>query len=255
MSDTGSATQSWTDGATNGAGRNILLDVKGLTAGYNGRPVIYDIDIEVPRGEIVVILGSNGAGKSTLLKSIVGLVRPDAAAVTYAGKPWRTDAPWRAAGSGMAFIPAERFTFAELTVDENLSLGSYTVGESAAKAERLEQVLEMFPILAKRRAQKAGTMSGGEQRMLSLAVALMSGPELLLLDEPSLGLAPAVVQSIMTTLSELVAAGKLSVLMVEQNVGQVLHIAHDTYVMRSGRIILHEPASAMLARQQWWDLF
>jgi branched-chain amino acid transport system ATP-binding protein len=175
--------------------------------------------------------------------------------VSYQGQRWRTNAPWRAAGAGMAFIPAERFTFAALTVDENLALGAYTVSDRTARAERMDRVIEMFPILAKRRGQKAGTMSGGEQRMLSLAVALMSGPQLLLLDEPSLGLAPAVVQNIMKTLSALVEANEMSVLMVEQNVGQVLHIAHDTYVMRSGRVILHEPASEMLARQQWWDLF
>ena len=231
-----------------------LLSVSELTAGYGGRPVIYDVAMTVRSGEVTVILGSNGAGKTTTLKSIVGLLKPFHAAVTYDGRPWRTDRPWRSAGVGISYIPAERFAFAGLTVDENLALGAYTA--PAEKFEpRLAQVREMFPILKRRGSQKAGTMSGGEQRMLSLAVALMAGPKLLLLDEPSLGLAPAVVEHIMTALNEMVRTQDLAVLMVEQNVGQALKIADRTYVMRSGRIILQESAEETRARDQWWDLF
>ena len=232
-----------------------LLSVKDLTAGYRGRAVIYDVALEVGRGEIVAILGSNGAGKTTTLKSIVGLVRPLSAAIRYKDAAWRADRPWAAASSGMAFIPAERFTFAALSVDENLALGAYTLDDSKRVASRRELVLELFPILGQRLSQLAGTMSGGAQRMLSLAVALMPAPELLLLDEPSLGLAPAIVQQILGTLSTLVDEGKMSVLMVEQNVGQVLNIAHRVYVMRSGRMILHETAEQMRKREQLWDLF
>jgi branched-chain amino acid transport system ATP-binding protein len=231
-----------------------LLDVRGLTAGYGGQAVVYGIDLTVASGEIVVILGSNGAGKTTTLKSIVGLLRPEAAMIDYAGSPWQADKPWRAASAGMSFIPAERFTFAELTVDENLALGAHAV-DSAAEDERREDMLRLFPILAKRGGQRAGTMSGGEQRMLSLAVALMSRPKLLLLDEPSLGLAPAVVQQIAEVLRRLVDAQGLSVLMVEQNVGQILQTADRAYVMRSGRIILEAKAEEIGKRDQLWDLF
>jgi branched-chain amino acid transport system ATP-binding protein len=231
-----------------------LLEVDGLTAGYQGRAVIYEVGFTVGHGEVVAILGSNGAGKSTTLKSVVGLVRPQSATVSYDGKPWPTNRPWRAAGSGIAFIPAERFTFAELTVSENLALGGYSC-TAAEREETLARSLDLFPILGKRLDQKAGTMSGGEQRMLSLAVALMSRPRLLLLDEPSLGLAPVIVDQIMDTVARLVAEEGLSVLMVEQNVGQVLKVAHRVCVMRSGRIILEESADETRAREQWWDLF
>jgi branched-chain amino acid transport system ATP-binding protein len=232
-----------------------LLTVEGLTAGYAGRPVLYDVALTLRQGEVVVVLGSNGAGKTTMLKSIVGLVQPFAGTVVYAGKPWRTDRPWRAAGSGIAFIPAERYTFAGLSVDDNLLLGAYTTASGDERRERLDYVLELFPVLAARRGQLAGTMSGGEQRMLSLAVALMSGPRLLLLDEPSLGLGPAIVEQIMAAIGRLVSARGLSVLMVEQNVSQALTIADRTYVLRSGRIILEESAEETRAREHWWDLF
>ena len=232
-----------------------LLEIEGLTAGYGGRPVVYDLDLRVGRGEVVVILGANGAGKTTTLKSIVGLVPPLSARVQYAGRPWPTDRPWRAAKNGIAFIPSERFTFAGLTVNENLALGAYSSPAGDERDERRRLVLDMFPILAERGGQFAGTMSGGQQRMLSLAVALMSGPELLLLDEPSLGLAPVVVEQILAAISRLVDERGMSVLMVEQNVGQVLEVANRTYVMRSGRIILEEEAEAMRARDDYWDLF
>lgn len=232
-----------------------LLSVTGLTAGYRGRAVIYDVALNVRPREIVVMLGSNGAGKTTTLKSLVGLLKPMAGSVEYDGKRWRTDRPWSAAGNGISFIPAERFTFAQLTVEENLALGAYTRADSSRVSERRREVIEMFPILGERLGQKAGTMSGGEQRMLSLAVALMAGPKLLLLDEPSLGLAPAVVQQIMRTLSQLADQQGLSVLMVEQNVAQVLPITDRVYVMRSGRIILSQTAEEMRQREQWWDLF
>jgi len=256
MSDPVTSTQvSQGTGASAASSTEDLLAVEGLTAGYHGRPVIYDVALEVKRGEIIVMLGSNGAGKTTTLRSIVGLVRPFGASIEYKGEKWRTDRPWQSAGSGISFIPAERFTFAGLSVDENLALGGYTAKNAAAITERRDTVLEMFPILGQRLSQKAGTMSGGEQRMLSLAVALMADPELLLLDEPSLGLAPLIVQQIMGTLTRLVTETKMSVLMVEQNVGQVLSLATRVYVMRSGRIILHETGEQMRKREQFWDLF
>jgi branched-chain amino acid transport system ATP-binding protein len=232
-----------------------LLDVRNLTAGYRKRAVIYDVSLKVNPGEWVVLLGSNGAGKTTTLKSIVGLVDPFAGDVSYDGKPWRTDRPWRAASTGVAFIPSERFTFAALSVEENLALGAYTCKSAAERTRRVEMVKGMFPILAQRGSQKAGTLSGGEQRMLSLADALMSGPRLFLLDEPSLGLQPNLVQQVMDTIGNLVKNHGMSVLMVEQSVGQALRQADRVYVMRSGRIILEETADQLLARGEWWDLF
>jgi branched-chain amino acid transport system ATP-binding protein len=232
-----------------------VLDVRGLTAGYGGRAVVYDLDLTVRRGEIVVVLGSNGAGKTTTLKSIVGLVRPLGGTVRYCGEPWRTDRPWMAPQSGLSFIPAERFTFAQLTVEENLMLGCYRLASDAARRARLDGVFAMFPVLESRLAQKAGTMSGGEQRMLSIGVAMMVAPRLLLLDEPSLGLAPVVVEQIFSAVQALSRSQGMSVLMVEQNVGQALPVADRCYVMRSGRMILEEDAAVTRERAQLWDLF
>jgi branched-chain amino acid transport system ATP-binding protein len=232
-----------------------LLEVSGLTAGYDGRSVIYDVDLTIGRGEAVVLLGSNGAGKTTTLKSIVGLLPPQRASIRYDGTDRSGRRASECAGDGISFIPAERFTFANLTIEENLGLGAYTVASAEARDERRNRVLELFPILGQRLTQKAGTMSGGEQRMLSVAVALMAAPRLLLLDEPSLGLAPAIVEQLMAVVGQLQTEDQMSVLMVEQNVGQALTIADRVYVMRSGRIILEESAEKMRARDEWWDLF
>ncbi len=231
-----------------------VLEVSGLTAGYGASPVVHEVDLRVDPGEVVTLLGSNGAGKTTTLHAITGLVKPSAGAIRYRGEEWAQGRPWTAAENGISLIAAERFTFAELTVDENLALGGYTVAPGAAR-ERREQVLEMFPILSERLDQAAGTMSGGQQRMLSLGIALMSDPKLLLLDEPSLGLAPSVVDQLVERIADLARTTGMGVLMVEQNVGQVLHIADRAYVLRSGRIILEQPAQELLARDEWWDLF
>jgi branched-chain amino acid transport system ATP-binding protein len=229
------------------------LEVAGLTAGYRGRSVIYDVGLSVGKGEVVVLLGSNGAGKTTTLKSIIGLVKPSAGNIRLSGERWRTDRAWRAVAGGLAFTPSERFTFASMTVSENLRLGA--IRTPAVREEQEARVLELFPILAERRNQLAGTMSGGQQRMLSLAIALMSRPSLMLLDEPSLGLAPSIVAMIMEALGRLRTESGLSILMVEQNVGQALTIADRTYVMRSGRIILSEDADETRGREEWWELF
>jgi branched-chain amino acid transport system ATP-binding protein len=145
--------------------------------------------------------------------------------------------------------------FADLTVAENLDIGAFTIGSSKVAAARRESVFALFPVLAERQKQSAGTLSGGEQRMLSLAMAMMTRPRLLLLDEPSLGLAPALVQRIMDTIQGIARSEDLTVLLVEQNVGQALRIADRVYAMRTGRIILAESAAALAVRGQWWDLF
>ncbi|MDQ2622093.1 MAG: ABC transporter ATP-binding protein [Actinomycetota bacterium] len=233
---------------------NEMLRVEGLTAGYRGRTVVWGVDLHANRGEVVVLLGSNGAGKTTTLSTILGLVKPQSGTMTYDGDRWAGGKPWNAASKGMTMISSERFTFGELSVRENLTLGGYSVPKSEIEP-RMDAIFEQFPILAERREQLAGTMSGGQQRMLSLGMALMSEPKMLLLDEPSLGLAPTIVDQLMETVRGLVDERQMSVLMVEQNVGQVLSIADRAYVMRSGRILLEESADEMRARDQWWDLF
>lgn len=232
-----------------------ILEVTGLRAGYDGRPVVYDVDLAILQGKITCLFGSNGAGKTTCLKAISGLLRPFAGTIRYRGEERALGHAARSAGDGIAFIPSERFTFADLSVEDNLALGGYSERSAGVRDERREEMLEMFPVLRERLGQKAGTMSGGQQRMLSIAMALMTGPRVLLLDEPSLGLAPAIVEQLMETLRRLAAERGLSVLMVEQNVGQALRVADHVYVIRSGRIILEGEASRMRERDDWWDLF
>jgi branched-chain amino acid transport system ATP-binding protein len=230
----------------------VLLSVEGLSAGYAVRPVIYDVSLSVGHGEIVTILGHNGAGKTTTLATVFGLLTPFGGRVIYDGKEVGGCAPREQVQRGMSFTPAERFVFPDLTVQENLRLGCAT---TRFDQRRVDEVIELFPILAERREQLAGTMSGGQQRMVSVAIALMSGPRLMLLDEPSLGLSPAFVEQIFDALRALADNEGLSVVLLEQNVKQALRIADRAYVMRSGRIIVEEPANTMLDRGHWWDLF
>jgi branched-chain amino acid transport system ATP-binding protein len=156
---------------------------------------------------------------------------------------------------GLAFIPQERFVFADLTVTENLELGAFSIADRRLAAERRETILALLPVLAERKQQLAGTLSGGEQRMVSLGMALMMRPRLLLLDEPSLGLAPFLVERIMATIQDIVRREGLTVLLVEQNIHHALAIATRVYVMRTGRVILEESGTTMAARGEWWDLF
>lgn len=232
-----------------------LLRVDNLSVGYDGRPVVYDASFRVARGEVVTLFGSNGAGKTTTLKAIVGLLRPLSGSVLYDGVERVGRDASRGAADGISLIPAERFTFADLSVDENLSLGAYSVSSADTRQMRRDRALELFPRLKDRLRQKAGTMSGGEQRMLSIAMALMAGPRLLLLDEPSLGLAPTIVEQVMGVVRQLRDDDGMSVVMVEQNVVQALRIADRAYVMRSGRILLEAEATELRKRDEFWEMF
>ncbi|MGH2632567.1 MAG: ABC transporter ATP-binding protein [Tepidiformaceae bacterium] len=232
-----------------------VLKVDGLSAGYSRTPVVFDATLRVQPGEIVTMVGHNGAGKTTTLRAICGLNKPFAGKVEYNDRDVSSLTCSQKVKLGLSFIPAERFTFGQLSVDDNLLLGGLPTRSSAARETLRERVFEMFPVLRGRSKQMAGTMSGGEQRMLSLGIALMADPKLLLLDEPSLGLAPAVVQRIMDLVRSLASERGLSVLLVEQNVAQALRVADRVYVMRSGRIILEESAEKMRQRPQLWDLF
>jgi branched-chain amino acid transport system ATP-binding protein len=242
-------------GATNGdpARGELLLEVNGLQAGYGRRPVLFDVDLHIGVGEIVAMFGHNGAGKTTTLNTIFGRIRSSAGTVQFAGEDITHDKGIVNVRRGMTLIPAEQFVFGDLTVLDNLKLGAF--GNAAEMDQRMAQVYELFPILEERTKQLAGTMSGGQQRMLSVGIALMTGPKLLLLDEPSLGLSPALVQQMMAAIGKLAHEQQLSVLMVEQNVVQTLGVVDRAYFMRGGRIILEEPAEALKGRDSYWDLF
>lgn len=231
-----------------------LLAVEGLTAGYGRRTVVFDVSFHVDLGEIVTIFGHNGAGKTTTLKSVFGFQQPRSGRITFKERDITRMACAQKVAQGITFVPAEQFVFPDMTVLDNLRLGWH--GRSGrTMAERLAAVQEIFPVLEVRKAQLAGTMSGGQQRMLSLGIALMAEPQLILLDEPSLGLAPAMVQTVNAALRSLTDDHAVSIVLLEQNVSQALRIADRAYVMRSGRIILEESAEQMLQRGQWWDLF
>jgi branched-chain amino acid transport system ATP-binding protein len=235
------------------ADAGLLLDVKGLQSGYGRRPVLFEVDLHIGVGEIVAMFGHNGAGKTTTLNSIFGRIRSSAGTIQFAGEDITHDKGIVNVRRGMTLIPAEQFVFGDLTVLDNLKLGAF--GNAAEMDERMAQVYELFPILEERTKQLAGTMSGGQQRMLSIGIALMTGPKLLLLDEPSLGLSPALVQQMMAAIGQLAHEQQLSVLMVEQNVVQTLGVVDRAYFMRGGRIILEEPAEQLKGRDSYWDLF
>ena len=232
-----------------------LLEVAGLRAGYSGRPVVYGVDLAVAPGEIVAVLGHNGAGKTTTLKAIFGFIEPMAGTVSLLGSELTTLPAVEHAKRGMTFVPAERFVFQDLGVQDNLLLAAMQEPSSERRGEHRERVDALFPVLSERRKQRAGTMSGGEQRMLSIGMALMAGPRLMLLDEPSLGLSPLYVETIMNAIRNVADALRVGVVMLEQNVAQALRVADRVYVMRSGETIAHETAAALRTREHLWDLF
>ena len=233
-----------------------LLRLTGVAAGYGKKRVLDDVNLEIGRGEAVALLGHNGAGKTTLLQTTFGLQPMWEGHISFSGRPIAGKSSARTAVAlGMAMIPAEHFVFPDLTVLENLRLGARGFNVSD-RAQRIETAYRDFPILRERADQLAGSMSGGEQRMVSLAMALMRRPKLLLLDEPSVGLSPTVAEQVTTHIRELVKQG-VSVVLVEQNIPAALSVASRVYILRSGRIILEESADAFAARghENWWGLF
>ena len=222
-----------------------LLEVRGLRAGYGAVEVLRGVDLDMRAGEVVALLGSNGAGKSTLNNNLSGIFRPFAGSIRFLGEEIAGAAPTRIVAAGLIHVPEGRRVFPDLTVRENLELGSYRRGR-VARARNLERVVSIFPRLGERARQAAGTLSGGEQQMLAIGRGLMGEPRLLILDEPSLGLSPLLVEEMFALVGRLNADG-LSVLLVEQNVVQSLAIAHRAYVLEHGAIALSGPA-AELAR-------
>lgn len=233
---------------------SALLEVDGLQVAYGQHDAVFDADLRIEEGELIALVGHNGAGKTTSMKSVFGMLPSKSGAVRFDGEDIvgaDTEANVR---RGMRFVPEDDFVFRHLDVEENLLLGGFTLGRGLG-ADDVAQVYEQFPVLADRKKQKAGTLSGGERRMLSLGMALISRPRLLMLDEPSLGLAPVLVRQVMEIVHGLAKDAGLSVLMVEQNIDQALRVADRVYVMRAGRIFLEETAEQMRARGEWWDLF
>jgi branched-chain amino acid transport system ATP-binding protein len=241
--------------ATNGQTGAPVLVIEKLRTGYGRKQVVFDVDIHVNQGEVVGVLGHNGSGKSTTIKAVLGILPAQSGRITFQGRDVTKAGSRSNVKAGMALIPSERFVFADLSVLDNLLLGGANEPDGDKRAKRLEMVYNLLPILKERAEQQAGTMSGGQQRMVSLGLALMSSPKLLMLDEPSLGLAPAVVEQIFTRVRQLADSEGLSVLLLEQNVGQALRIVDRVYVMRSGRVLLEETVEQMRARDSYWDLF
>jgi branched-chain amino acid transport system ATP-binding protein len=244
-----------TPAAQNGQTAAPVLAIEKLRTGYGRKQVVFDVDIHVNEGEVVGVLGHNGSGKSTTIKAVLGILPVQAGRVMFQGRDVSKAGSRSNVKAGMAMIPSERFVFADLSVLDNLLLGGANEPDGDKRAQRLELVYSLLPILKERSEQLAGTMSGGQQRMVSLGLALMSSPKLLMLDEPSLGLAPAVVEQIFSRVRQLADSEGLSVLLLEQNVGQALRIVDRVYVMRSGRVLLEETAEQMRARDSYWDLF
>jgi branched-chain amino acid transport system ATP-binding protein len=223
-----------------------MLKIEGLSVHYGGIHALQGIDLEVPDGKIVTLIGANGAGKSTTLKAIIGLAKASSGSVAWNGERLNGRATKDIVSKGVVLVPEGRRVFPNLTVDENLSLGAYASDDKAAIAANRKKVFGFFPRLEERKHQKAGTLSGGEQQMLAVGRAFMTQPRLLMMDEPSLGLAPLVVKMIFDIVRQINRSGT-TVLLVEQNAKAALEIADYGYVLETGRITLQGPGRELLA--------
>jgi branched-chain amino acid transport system ATP-binding protein len=226
-----------------------LLEVRDLKVRYGGIEAIHGVSLTVEKGQIVTLIGCNGAGKTTTLRAISGMIRPSAGEVIYDGRSLVGLPPHEMVRLGIAHSPEGRGIFANLTVDENLSLGAFVRKDTKQIASDREKSLDLFPRLRERLKQNAGTLSGGEQQMLAMARALMARPKLLLLDEPSLGLAPQIVQTIFKIIRDINAEGT-TILLVEQNAHMALNVAHHGYVLETGEIKMSRPAKELAASDE-----
>ncbi|MGC2164683.1 MAG: ABC transporter ATP-binding protein [Gallionella sp.] len=222
-----------------------MLEIRDLHIGYGGIKAVRGIDLQIDSGELVTLIGSNGAGKTTTLKTLAGLIHFSAGQMRYDGISLHDVAAHRRVAMGMALVPEGRGVFARLSVEENLQMGAYTRSDKGEVAADLARMFDLFPRLAERKNQLAGTLSGGEQQMVAMARALMSRPKLLMLDEPSMGLAPLMVQKIFETIRDISARG-MSILLVEQNARLALQVSQRGYVMESGKITLSGDAKTLL---------
>ena len=225
------------------------LTVQGVTTGYDKINVLHDVSIDVAPGKITCILGANGAGKSTLIRAILGLTPPRQGEIHWQGRNLAGEKTHKIIASGIACIPEGRKVFPRLSVAENLALGAFLETNAAKVRERLERVYEIFPRLKERAAQLAGTMSGGEQAMVSIGRGLMAEPTLLIIDEPSLGLSPLFVQENFNVIKQINSLG-ITVLLVEQNARQTLAIAHHGYVLSQGRVVAQGTAAELAGNDE-----
>lgn len=226
-----------------------MLKVENLSVHYGVIQAVKDISLEVNQGEIVTLIGANGAGKTTTLRTISGLVRPSSGKITYEGKEIQKTSPMKIVAGGISQVPEGRHVFPGLTVQENLEMGAFLRKDSSELKQDYEGVYEKFPILKERRSQDASTLSGGEQQMLAMGRALMSKPRLLLLDEPSMGLAPIFIKEIFNIIQEIKKQGT-TVLLIEQNAKMALSIADRGYVIETGNIVLQGTGTELLASEE-----
>jgi branched-chain amino acid transport system ATP-binding protein len=226
----------------------VSLILEAVDAGYGHLSVLHDVSLRVETGQIVSLIGANGVGKTTTLRTIAGLVRPTGGSIEFDGRPLVGLPPHEVVGAGVVQVPEGRELFPGLTVQENLHMGGYTRSK-AERAETLQDVLELFPILAERRKQVAGTMSGGQQQILAIGRALMGRPRLLMLDEPSLGLAPKIVAQVFDVVLDIQRRG-ITVLLVEQNASRALEISDHAYVLESGHVALDGAGRSLLADER-----
>lgn len=226
-----------------------------LESGYNKKPVLHGVSIEVKDGEIVAIIGPNGSGKSTVLKTVFGLLKTTKGKIIFNNKEIQNRNPNLNVKEGMSFIPQGSRVFTELSVLENLELGGYLIGDGDELQKRLETVFVFFPILKQRKSQNASTLSGGEKQMLSLGRALMSNPELLLLDEPSLGLSPGLVKSVLAKIKDINSKLKTTIVIVEQKVHEVFEMADRVYVLRLGQIVFYGTPEEILKDNKIKDVY
>jgi branched-chain amino acid transport system ATP-binding protein len=226
-----------------------LLDVKDIHVFYGNIEAVKGMSFHVDKGEIVSLIGANGAGKTTTLRTVSGLLRPGEGAIFYEGQRIDLLPAHEIVGMGVAQSPEGRRIFPRMSVRENLDMGAFIRRDPAGQREDMDRIMDLFPILKERARQAAGTLSGGEQQMLAMGRALMARPKLLLLDEPSMGLAPIVVQTIFDTIRDINDQG-MTVLLVEQNAAQALSLAHRGYVIETGKIVLEDEASALLENEQ-----
>ena len=223
-----------------------MLELRGVNAGYGAIPVLHDVNIKVEKGEIITLIGANGAGKTTTLMTICGVVTARKGDVLFEGESIRGVPPNKVVEMGVVQVPEGRLIFPDLTVSENLDMGAFLRRDGKGIQEDLDYVFELFPILANRRHQPGGTLSGGEQQMLAISRAIMARPRVLLLDEPSLGLAPLVIRQIFEIIVKINRESGTTIFLVEQNAHQALKIAHRGYVMENGVITLTDTAAHLL---------
>lgn len=226
-----------------------MLEIKNISAFYGNIQALHDVSIKINQGEIITLIGANGAGKTTTLMSISGIVRPKTGEITFDGEVITGKKPDKIVQMGLAHVPEGRHIFPYLTVMENLDLGAYLRKDKENVKKDLDHVFELFPRMEERKNQQGGTLSGGEQQMLAISRALMARPKMLLLDEPSLGLAPIIVRQIFDIIKRINEEDGTTIFLVEQNANLALKVAHRGYVMENGRITLEDKADRLLANE------